>query len=133
MTDTTFASHSNIPVRARSARAKTSTLQRVWNDASPLTRKLAFVASLLAIGLLATFYSVVSHAVGRAQAGRENARVSAERHVVCSAFSAGSSRDLCLLTIAAHAERAAGRPLARVSTEEPVWQGIRPVVSARAY
>jgi hypothetical protein len=106
-------------------------MQRAWDDASPLVRRLVMAGALLALGLLGAFYSVVSHAVGRAESGREMARVAAERQVVCSAFSTTSSRDLCLLTVATHAGRAAEQPVIHASYEVPAWSRSRPVVSAR--
>ena len=112
-----------------------SWLQRSWDDASPLARWLATAGALLAIGLLAAFYSVVAHAVGRAESGREQARVAAERQVVCSAFSATSSRDLCLLTMASHAARVAtamaAQPVVHASFEPSAWPRSRPLASAR--
>ena len=92
---------------------RTTRPHRIAEPASPkfdgvaphfgLGRGLAAAAALLALGLLIGFYSVVSGIVSRAAAGREHLRVEAERQVICSAFSSVSSRDLCLLTVAAHA------------------------------
>ena len=106
-------------------------VQRAWEDASPLARRLAMAAALVALALLGAFYSVVSHAVGRAESGREQARVAAERQVICSAFSATSSRDLCLLTVAAHSARGAAQPVVQASYEPTAWSRSRPIVSAR--
>jgi hypothetical protein len=133
-----FASNRPSVHHASAARRPVSTggwFQRAWDDASPLARRLALAGALLALGLLGAFYSVVSHAVGRAESGRELARVAAERQVICSAFSATSSRDLCLLTVAAHATRAttqSGAPrVIQASYEPSAWVRSRPVASAR--
>jgi hypothetical protein len=114
--------------------------ERAWADASPVARRLALAASLIAIALLGAFYSVVSHAVGRADAGRQQARVAMERQVMCSAFSSDSSRDLCLLTVArrlaptpvAVAPRSDAARAIRASLAAPAWSAARPVASARS-
>jgi len=96
-----------------------------FDDLVPvLGRGLAAAAALLVLGLLIAFYSVVSGIVSRAAAGHEHARLEAERQVVCSAFSSTSSRDLCLLTVAAHTSR---NPVARESWRQASVGPVRKV------
>lgn len=87
---------------ADSAFSGTSLWRNAWAGASTTTRYLAMAGALLAIGLLCGFYAVVSAATHRSDSAREQSKVALERELVCSAFSASSSRHLCLLTMATH-------------------------------
>ena len=75
-----------------------------------LERCLAIGGALLVVGLLIGFYWVVSSLVQRAEHGREQARLSVDRQVACSAFSSASSRELCVSTLAAHVPPNAAAP-----------------------
>lgn len=84
-----------------------ASLHERWTAAEPRIRALLLAAAVLAIALLWSFYSVVAGAVHRAERGREQARLVAERQVACSAFTSSASRDLCLVTISNHAAQGA--------------------------
>lgn len=64
---------------------------------------LAMAGALVALTLLAAFYSIVSSGVQRAAASREQARAEVERQAMCSALPA-ASRDQCLATLAVGAK-----------------------------
>lgn len=75
-------------------------------------RVFAVAGLLVALTMLAAFYAMVAGAVQRSHSGREQARVEAERQIVCSAFSTTASRDLCLATVAARSAPHALMPAA---------------------
>lgn len=102
-------------------------LRNAWADASALNRYLAMTGALLAIVLLGGFYAVVSAAAHRAESAREQSKVALDRQVVCSAFSASSSRELCLLTMATHVPQNA---VVSASYERPRAPLRRPQLTA---
>jgi hypothetical protein len=97
---------------------------------SPRSQRLVVAGALLALALLLAFYAVVVQAVQRAASHREHARVTTERQVVCSAFSAAASRDLCLLTLSGHAAR---RAVAAVAEQAAKVPGRGPQLTAALY
>ena len=102
-------------------------VRHAWADASSRTLLLMMAGAMLAIGLLCVFYAVVSAAAQRAVSAREMSKVALDRQVICSAFSATSSRDLCLLTTATHVPQNA---VVHASYERPRSDPRRPQLTA---
>jgi len=96
-------------------------------DRAQWSSYLAIAGAVLALGLLIGFYWVVSSLVQRAENGREQARLAIDRQVVCSAFGAASSRELCASTVAAHVPANA---MLRASYEQPSWNGRKRQLTA---
>lgn len=121
--------------RPSGAPRATPTFVAAWQRVPKWSRVVGMAGACLAFVLLWGFYSIVQGAVHRAEAGREQARVAVERQAVCSAFSAASSRELCAVTIAAHAATNAGpaNSVLRASYKQPLWTARKPELTAAVY
>jgi hypothetical protein len=95
-------------------------------SAKPSAGFAMFAGLVVALGLLAAFYSVVAHAALRIGGGTGKLLDHAGQQTVCSAFSATSARDLCLVVAT---DRAGIRRSTGVAAAQLSWEGL-PVLTA---